>query len=783
MIVPFEQLHLPEYDCASPAQTVTRSYVLTAQPGIPVRAICAAIGKAGGFGAPDRLLRKPEPVSAFAARFGASDMQTLLRGLQSARTSRDGVFGVALTLEEFATIFWPSRLIDAMPNMRFVDLTCRSCLDQGVRAAHRQIPEMVAACIGQRLPPSAFLGRIEEHSKAAFDERVGWQKLFDYLGLPVLEIHLENCLDSFDAVLREMADFLAVGLPREAQNTALESTAVPDEPILREACKAVRAQVHGALAPAIGPFVLPSRNTLEELDALSEYAERSERFWKAQPAVERGDSRCVVVETFNREHTYIVPQLFLAKYLQRALGARLIALTDPSRFPEPPGSRKLLSAFGAEVLQLPERSRVHPATNQVVRRLATTGGDLPWLLQDLSVDGIQIGDLVYDSYVRYEPDVTVRRMETRVVDGINESLNLLEDLRARFRELPVEAFVTGHRTYHHRGVPNRFFSSAGADVYVCSSSSHRVRLRRYPAGDPVKRGVMVIDRSLADSMSAEQIERVRRLGYEDYQDRKAGRNVPGRYTFRAYAADRRRAAPSEVLDAVGIPSRSYTAVVFSHVLADDPHGTGWGAYPDFAIWLERTLQVASEVGDVNWLVKLHPDNGFYRVAHLERDLVGRFLGLDNIAVLPEDLHQDSVLELADVAVTMRGTVAPEAVLSGVPAICCAEAPYSDWGFVEVHRTAESYERRLRRIRQLPKPDARAKDEAALFNGLSALSWVPSAFTTPVESAWLDPPSLSGAEKWRRAAELLDRTRLEEDELFHALQPLMAGRAEKALRRL
>lgn len=193
---------------------------------------------------------------------------------------------------------------------------------------------------------------------------------------------------------------------------------------------------------------------------------------------------------------------------------------------------------------------------------------------------------------------------------------------------------------------------------------------------------------------------------EQFERRYAGDGALG---WQLHGWTRRRDAAELVAELELDPAKK-TAVVFSHVLWDANLFYGEDLFEDQGEWLVETVREAAANPSVNWVVRLHPAN----VWKLERGAQGE---LDEVRairervgdlpphvrlLLPEsDVSALSLFELADYALTIRGTVGVEAPCFGVPVLTAGTGHYSGRGFTEDSASIDEYRERLRRIAEIP----------------------------------------------------------------------------------
>jgi hypothetical protein len=155
---------------------------------------------------------------------------------------------------------------------------------------------------------------------------------------------------------------------------------------------------------------------------------------------------------------------------------------------------------------------------------------------------------------------------------------------------------------------------------------------------------------------------------------------------------------------LGLAPDKKVAVIFPHILWDGSFFWGEDLFEDYTQWFIETMRAACANPRLEWVVKLHP-------AHLvkakQNKDAGRPSELDviekNIGALPghiklvhpdTDLSTYSLFEMADYAVTVRGTVGIESALFGIPVVTAGTGRYDRRGFTLDSTTREEYLHKL-----------------------------------------------------------------------------------------
>lgn len=265
--------------------------------------------------------------------------------------------------------------------------------------------------------------------------------------------------------------------------------------------------------------------------------------------------------------------------------------------------------------------------------------------------------------------------------------------------------------------------AAGVDVvqYSGSQNLNDFVLRRFTFANRQQHPFSLSPDSWAAaqamSWSAEQEAAVLRLFEQSYRT--------GAWFKRKYLHSDKRIEDAAATRAhLRLDPHKKTAVIFSHVLWDATFFYGRGLFDDYETWLIETVRAACRNPDVNWVVKLHPDlvwklkyEGF--TGEL-RDLVAMRAAVGelppHVIIVPPDtpISTYSFFAIADVCVTVRGTIGIEMACHGVPVITAGTGRYSGLGFTIDSATAAEYLDRLANLDRQPPMDAARRTLARRF---------------------------------------------------------------------
>lgn len=304
-------------------------------------------------------------------------------------------------------------------------------------------------------------------------------------------------------------------------------------------------------------------------------------------------------------------------------------------------------------------------------------------LLELKLEGILVGDLVYDTYLRFKPAPTLELRDPYLVLVLWQTLRDIRRANRYFSRLRPKCFLTSYSSYINHGVPVRIALQKGIRVFSFGNFQEFAK-----------------ELSTTDFFHTRNPNRYREIfrSLPDQERRRAaadeslGRRIGGAIDHATSYMRRSAYSGSGRLnhDVRG------AAVVFLHDFFDSPHCFQWMLFADFWEWAKNTFQIARDAG-VRLFAKPHP-NEVVESQHVVAKLKEMF---PEVTFLPPDVSNTELVN-AGIAcgITVRGSVANELAYLGVPTIGAGHHPHISFDFCQTARTLEEYEALIRRCGEL-----------------------------------------------------------------------------------
>lgn len=344
------------------------------------------------------------------------------------------------------------------------------------------------------------------------------------------------------------------------------------------------------------------------------------------------------------------------------------------------GELGLYSSVGAKTLVQPGHLTWQTRHEDLFTKLLS-GLETKRDVVELEIDGITVGDLLYDSLLK-KGRYTVELGSDYLVAGLRELVQIWFWWRDYFASHTVVAVVG--TTPYLQGIPMRIAASAGLIAIEASlGANHTRRLN-----------------------SGQIFSRMENLGFKmDFE--KLGPDERSRAL-----AEARELLGARLSQGVGSPENQFAvqwtskseshkralsgqrrprAVIYCHEFTDSPN-IYRNLFPDYWEWLVSIGENA-DTSKIEWMIKLHP-----AASAVSQEAIQRFLNIyKGFRMLPSTVNNRTVLDQGvDAVFTMYGSVGLEFAYFGVPVVNASLGnPHISFGFNLNPSSVSDFERFVR----------------------------------------------------------------------------------------
>jgi hypothetical protein len=294
-------------------------------------------------------------------------------------------------------------------------------------------------------------------------------------------------------------------------------------------------------------------------------------------------------------------------------------------------------------------------------------------LLELTLEDIKVGDLVYDSYLRFKPAPTVDVNDYYLCIIIWQSLRNINMTKKYFIKNKPDILLTSYSVYIHHGIAVRVAFQFDTKVY--SFGNFQTLSKRLTKSDWYH--VANCDNYKVDfeNLPNKQLNLAKSESALD--KRISGKND----LSEAYI----KVSAYQSSDAY-LPNVKNCVVVFLHDFFDSPHIYGELVFPDFLEWIEYTIQILEQY-NISYFLKPHPNQG--SDSQKEVELIKK--RYPDVRFISSSISNKQLVDGGiSAGISVYGSVAHELVYMEIPVVLCGKNPHCSYNFFPRARNRAEY---------------------------------------------------------------------------------------------
>ncbi|MBA2611405.1 MAG: hypothetical protein H0U95_05510 [Bacteroidetes bacterium] len=297
----------------------------------------------------------------------------------------------------------------------------------------------------------------------------------------------------------------------------------------------------------------------------------------------------------------------------------------------------------------------------------------------IKFENILVGDLIYDTYLRYFSQPTIERINADILKVIEIGLNIFYNFEKLLKEQKIKALFNSYTTYIEHGIPARICLQKGIKVFTFGSYSYIIQEATlnfpYHAIDHSKinpeRKISALDLEASKTLFTSRFS-----GVIDEATR-----------YMKVSAFSEKPISQELI--AKFKSSKRNVVIYTHDFYDSPHINRCLLFPDLYLFLKQTLDVLVNSSDTNFYIKTHP-NSYGDCKERTIALVNNY-GLKHFHILDDSTSNIHIINLKpDLIVTARGTVGIEMAHFKIPVVALYDNQYINFKFVHSCRDLNTF---------------------------------------------------------------------------------------------
>ena len=299
-------------------------------------------------------------------------------------------------------------------------------------------------------------------------------------------------------------------------------------------------------------------------------------------------------------------------------------------------------------------------------------------LLSLSINGILLGDLIYDKYLSTTHNPTLDVHSNEFFETLNECLFYFFKWCDLLTNSSVKALCVSHSVYHF-GIPLRVALAKDIEVFQISIETvFRLSVDR-PFAYMEESEFPALFRSLPTFAQEAGIKRAKE---------ELAQHFSGKLTAALPYLKLASFSNGEIQVSRARRDGGLRILVATHDFYDSPHVFGDFFYADFFAWLERLGEISQKT-NYTWLIKTHP----YLRGPGRKVLAKLCENYPRFVFLDANISHNQILESGvDFVLTVYGTIAMEYACFGIPTINASRNnPHIAYSFSHTPANRSEYE--------------------------------------------------------------------------------------------
>lgn len=355
----------------------------------------------------------------------------------------------------------------------------------------------------------------------------------------------------------------------------------------------------------------------------------------------------------------------------------------------------------------------------------------------LKYKDVLIGDLIFDSLLATNNDLNIK-LNLKAYSTLYKAFVKFNSYRYIIKKNKVKYLVLGDKEYIGNGILLRCAIKSGSKVIVAGGPRAKVYNK-----ENFNQAFLHPNKSLTKLKDtfANDIPSV--ISYMDeYLENRLRGNISQHDVKNTYL-NKKTYKRDELTSKLALDKNKMNIFILPHAFSDAPHNSSYLLFRDYYDWFVRVMEIIPVNQSVNWILKPHPsayhygEDGFVE-SYIEKN------NISNLKIVPKDFSTASLIDCADLIVTVQGTAALEYSCFGIPSCISGAGYYSGYGFTKEFSSKEEYLHHLSKIESVGRLDNEQVNSAKL---VMYYSYVQSIIDDKFPSSIVLPHELNNSEKY------------------------------------
>lgn len=333
------------------------------------------------------------------------------------------------------------------------------------------------------------------------------------------------------------------------------------------------------------------------------------------------------------------------------------------------------------------------------------------------VDNIEVGDLIYDQFLRFKNLPTFRKLTFEYLVYIYNALFYYHRYKDVIKENNISDIILSHGVYAEFGMLVKAAASVNSDINIYQwFNLNPINISTHKANTISIRKPRVYEEYLMNQIINKYGKNKILEEYDFYLEKRLKAEDENQVDLKFVYKDNEINTNDEFYTQYSVKKSDTFIFIFAHAFVDSVKYEKWSLYSDYYTWLTETLKkLASTSKKVKIFIKPHPSESLYKCDVTVESVVQEINNKYNseFIYLDKKIHNSIVFSLANVVITSNGTIGIEASCYGIPVLVAASTVYENSNITIQPKSLSEYENYLLNITTLKKNNISVINNAKL----------------------------------------------------------------------
>jgi len=509
--------------------------------------------------------------------------------------------------------------------------------------------------------------------------------------------------------------------------------------------------------------VIPSRDK-----SFRNYILKNSKKWKfKREIVNKNINNYILITNLVNHLGYTMSEIIIGKNLMEMFDSNGIALLQKNDLK----SKLIFESFGIKKfiyldnLNFFIRVKYFLKAYSIIKSCETIDNFLKF-----NLNNVNIGKAVYDHYLRFTGVGTTNQFYPKFYLFLSQALANYYEIQKNYDKFKFIASVQSERQFIPGSIIYQSSLTNGINVYSRSGPSNTFSVRKYSDIKEMWKNRERYSKELYYQVSNSIKERAVQIGGNHIEKRFNG--VPENDAFHDFferpsllkeknykKKEKKTITKKELCERFGWNQNKLIVVILSTDLTDGVFDNTWSLFKDRLTWIRETLLEVTNIKNVNWLLKPHPNDEEHKVV---TDTISEYKKIcssyKHILTFPNDVSIASIPKFVHAVVTHSGSASYEYPCMGIPVFQASESICSGRGFTIDPKSKKEYFDLLHKIEEVNKLNKWQIDSARIYAFIySELTRIKANLIIPYVRG-----AITDKNYWSKSIKLLDCYKVEED---------------------